>query len=39
MYNLLEYSDKCSMTSVNLLNYYRVEVNDSDNKSNTAITG
>ena len=38
MYNLSEYSYKCSMRSVNLLNYYRVEVNDSANKNNTAIT-
>ena len=32
MYNLLEYSDKYSMTSGNLWNYYRDEVNDSANE-------
>ena len=28
MYNLLEYSDNCSMTSGSLWNYYRDEMND-----------
>ena len=34
MYNLLEYSDNCYMTSGSLWNYYRDEVNDVVNKSN-----
>ena len=32
MYNLLEYSDNFSTTSGSLWNYYRDEVNDSDNE-------
>ena len=34
MYNLLEYSGNYSMTSGNLWNYYRHEVNDSANENN-----
>ena len=36
MYDLLEYSDNYSMTSRNLWNYYRDEVNDSANANNDA---
>ena len=36
MYNLLEYSDNYSMTSVSLWNYYRDEVNDDANENNAA---
>ena len=36
MYNLLEYSDKNSMTSGTLWNYYRNEVNDSTYENNDA---
>ena len=36
MYNLLEYSNKYSMTSKSLWNYYREEVNDSANENNDA---
>ena len=36
MYNLLEYSDNHSMTSRNLWNYYRDEVNDDENESDNA---
>ena len=32
MYNLLEYSDNYSMTSVSLWNYYRDEVHDAANE-------
>ena len=32
MYNLLEYSDNCSMTSGSLWNYHRDEINDDANK-------
>ena len=32
MYNLLGYSDNCSMSSGKLLNYYRDEVNDDANE-------
>ena len=34
MYNLLEYSDNYSMTSVSLRNYYRDEMNDDVNENN-----
>ena len=34
MYFLLECSCNCSMTSGNLWNYYRDEVNDSANENN-----
>ena len=34
MYNLLEYSDNCSMTSWSLGNYHRDEVNDDANENN-----
>ena len=33
MYNLLEYSDNCSITSGSLWNYYRDEINDDENKN------
>ena len=33
MYNLLEYSNNCSMTSGSLWNYYRDELNDSANET------
>ena len=33
MYNLLEYSDKYSMTSGRLWNYYRDEINDDANEN------
>ena len=36
MYNLLEYSDNYSKTSGSLWNYYRDEINDSDNENNDA---
>ena len=36
MYNLLEYSDNCSMTSESLWNYYRDEVNDDANENGDA---
>ena len=36
MFNLLEYSNKYSMTSKSLWNYYREEVNDSANENNDA---
>ena len=36
MYNLLEYSNDCSMTSGNLWNYYRDEVKDSADENNDA---
>ena len=36
MYNLLECSENCSITSGNLWNYYRDEVNDSANENNDA---
>ena len=34
MYNLLEYSDKYSMTSESLWNYYRDEINYNTNENN-----
>ena len=34
MFNLLEYSDNCSMTSGSLWNYYRDEINDDSNENN-----
>ena len=33
VYNLLEYSDNYSMTSVSLWNYYRDELNDDENET------
>ena len=36
MHNLLEYSENYSMTSGSLWNYYRDEVNDSDNETHDA---
>ena len=36
MYNLLEYSDNCSMASESLWNYYRDEVNDDANENGDA---
>ena len=36
MYSLLEYSDKFSMTSESLWNYYRDEVNDAANENDIA---
>ena len=33
MYNLLEYSDNYSMTSISMWNYYRNEINDSANEN------
>ena len=33
MYNLLEYSGNCSMTSGSLWNYYRDEINDDENEN------
>ena len=36
MYNLLEYSDNCCMTSGTLWNYYRDEVNDDKNEIDNA---
>ena len=33
MYNLLECSDSCSMTSGSLWNYYRDEINDDVNEN------
>ena len=36
MYNLLEYSYNYSMTSGNLRNYYRDEINDDGNENNAA---
>ena len=36
MYNLLEYSDKYSITSESLWNYYRDEVNDDENENDNA---
>ena len=35
MYNLSEYNDNYSITSGNLWNYYRDEVNDDANEINT----
>ena len=34
MYNLLEFSDKYSMISGSLWNYYRDKINDSANENN-----
>ena len=34
MFNQLEYSDNCSMTSGSLWNYYRDEINDDSNENN-----
>ena len=34
MYNLLEYSDNCSMTSGRLWNYYRDKMDDDANENN-----
>ena len=36
IYNLSEYSDDYSMTSGSLLNYYRDEIYDDENKNNDA---
>ena len=36
MYNLLEYSEKYSMTSESFTNYYRDEVNDDENENGNA---
>ena len=36
MYNLLKYSDNCSMTSESLWNYYRDKINDDANENNSA---
>ena len=36
MYNPLEYSDNCSMTSRKFSNYYRDEVNDYASNNNNA---
>ena len=36
MYNLLEYSDNCSMTSGSLWNYHRDQVNDDENENDNA---
>ena len=36
MYNLLEYSHNCSMTSISLWNYYKDETNDDANENNAA---
>ena len=36
IYNLLEYSDNCSVTSRSLWNYYRDEVNDAANENDAA---
>ena len=33
MFNLLEYTDNCSMTSGSLWNYYRDEINDDANEN------
>ena len=33
VYNLLEYSENYSMTSVSLWNYYRDELNDDENET------
>ena len=33
MYNLLEHSDNYSMTSLNLGNYYRIDMNDDENEN------
>ena len=33
VYNLLEYSDNYSMTSVSLWNYYRDELSDDENET------
>ena len=34
MYNLLEYSQNCSMISGSVWNYYKDEIDDVDNKKN-----
>ena len=39
MYNLLEFSDNCSMTSGSFWKYYRDEKNDDANKNICAIFG
>ena len=36
IYDLLEYSDNCSVTSRSLWNYYRDEVNDAANENDAA---
>ena len=36
MYNLLKYSDNYSMTSTNLWNYCRDEINGDENENNAA---
>ena len=39
MYNLLQYSEKHSMTSGSLWNYHRDKINDDDNETKGLETG
>ena len=39
MYNLLQYSEKHSMTSGSLWNYHRDKINDDDNETNRFRNG